>query len=142
MFDGEVGLAADLAEGSFTVMVLLEGAAIAEVGVFLRHFLQSVAGEVETGVAGVAVEHLVGVAVGAAETDLAVSLEEFLLAGLEALGRTEKAVVVDEGLQNGGGLVGVALLEVLEHGHPGEVLADLKDLGGRSGERVLLGGHG
>lgn len=76
VLDGELCFVAELAVNFFDVFLFLEFAAIAVVDLFVGDLLQSVAGQVETGVAAVAVQDLVGVVVETAEADLAVGFEE------------------------------------------------------------------
>lgn len=128
LFDGEVGLVAQLACYFLVVELLLVPAAVAVVDLLLGDLLQSVAGQMKAGVAIITVQHLVGVVVEATEADLAVSLKEFLVVGVVAFGGSNGLLIFDEAKQHVHGLVRVAVLEVLEHCHPHQILLDARDL--------------
>lgn len=83
----------------------------------------------ETCAATITVEHLVGVVVETAETYLAVRLEEVLCIAAFALGWLEETLAVNQELQLLAGLVGEAMLEVLQDGDPHQEVADVPNLG-------------
>ncbi len=128
VFDGEVGAAAELADHLLGELLLLEAAALAVVDVLLGDLLQSVARQVKTRVALVAVQHLVRVVVEAAEAYLAVGFEHLLGIWLLGLRGTVQFLILDQGVQHLHGLVGVPVLEVLQHSHPHQVLPDRRYL--------------
>lgn len=128
----------NLANDSFVIELLLEAAAVAVVDLFLGDFLQPVAGKVKACVATITVEHLVGVIVETAEADLAVRLKHLLVVGKHILGGSHQLLVLNEGVEHLHSLIGMAVLEVLEDGHPHQVLFDLADLLLRSREVLDL----
>jgi hypothetical protein len=86
-FHGELGFAAELAKQTPTVLLPDRPAVVAVVGFIFRQLLESVAGEVEAGVAAVTVEHLIRVIVEAAEAYFTIRLEKFQVRVVFALGR-------------------------------------------------------
>ena len=125
LLHGELGLAAELTDQLSGALLPGRPAVIAVVGVVLGQFLESVAGQVEAGVAAIAVQDLVGVVVEAAEAYLTVRLEKLEVGAVFALGRFDQLLVVDQLLQLLGGLVSEAVLKVLEDGAPHELVPDL-----------------
>ena len=125
LLDRKVGLPAQLTHHLLRILRPLEPAAVAVVGLLLGHLRESVAGEVETGVAGVAVQHLVRVVVVTAETNLAVRLEKFLTRQrLLALHRLGQPLTLQQQGQLVLRLVLVPVREVLQHRAPHQVLAN------------------
>ena len=87
LFHGELGFAAELTKQTLTVLLPDRPAVVAVVGFIFGQLLESVAGEVETGVAAVTVEHLIRVIVETAEAYFAIRLEKFQVSIVFALGR-------------------------------------------------------
>jgi len=76
LLDWEVGFVTKLANHLFSILPSRVSTAVTKVGFFLRDFLESVARQMKTCVAGVAIEHLVGVVVETAETDFTVGFKK------------------------------------------------------------------
>lgn len=87
----------------------------------------------ETSIALVTIEHLIAVVVQTAKAYLAVSLEQLLTVRLLALGGTQQLLVFDQRLQHPHRLVTVPMLEVFQHRHPHQILADTRNLYGSVG---------
>ena len=141
VLDGKLCFVAELAVNFFNVFLFLEFAAIAVVDLFVGDLLQSVAGQVETGVAAVAVQDLVGVVVETAEADLAVGFEELFGGGcVFALGWFDRPLAFHELLELLVGFVCIAVFEVFEYGGPHEVVSDSEYffLGGEVGLLIVL----